>query len=63
MSIEKAMKIAGDLKDLKDAHGGESDWSDPLSFSTPKNEFILLFIGFLEHHPLLFPLLRYLLVL
>jgi len=43
----------------KDEHGGESDWSDPLSFSTPKNKVINTpFLRFLENHPHMFPLLR-----
>jgi hypothetical protein len=46
----------------KDEHGGESDWSEPLSFSTPKNKAINTpFLRFLENHPHLFPLLRQLL--
>jgi len=48
----------------KDEHGGESDWSDPLSFSTPKNKVINTpFLRFLENHPHMFPLLRQLLEL
>jgi len=45
----------------RDEHGGESDWSDPMPFSTPKDNFDLLFIGFLKNHPYLFPILRYIL--
>jgi len=45
-----------------DEHGGESDWSDPFEFSTPKNKEINTpFIRFLENYPHLFPLLRQLL--
>jgi len=43
----------------KDIYGAESDWSDSFEFSTPKNKEInLLFLRFLENHPLMFPLLR-----
>ena len=46
----------------KDIYGAESDWSDPLSFSTPKNKAINTpFLRFLENHPHMFPLLRQLL--
>jgi len=46
----------------KDNIGGESDWSDPLAFSTPKNKAINIpFLQFLENHPYMFPLLRQLL--
>jgi len=46
----------------KDENGGESDWSDPFTFSTPKNKEInQLFLQFLEDHTHLFPLLRQLL--
>ena len=46
-----------------DENGGESDWSDPLSFSTPKNkQYINMpFLKYLEQHPYLFPILRQLL--
>jgi hypothetical protein len=45
-----------------DENGGESDWSDPFTFSTPKNKEInQLFLQFLEDHTHLFPLLRQLL--
>jgi len=46
-----------------DEHGGESDWSDPFTFSTPKNKPYINtpFLRFLEQHPHLFPLLRQLL--
>jgi len=45
----------------KDDHDVQSEWSDPLVVSMPKNKAIntmLLFLQFLENHPLLFPLLR-----
>ena len=46
----------------KDTHGAESDWSDPLSFSTPKNKVTKTpFLRFLGNHPYLFPLLQRLL--
>ena len=47
----------------EDEHGGESDWSDPLSFSTPKNKPYVNtpFLQFLENHLHMFPLLRQLL--
>jgi len=47
----------------RDKYGIESPWSDPLSLSIPKNKAInpLLF-RFLENHPRLFPILRYILV-
>jgi len=42
-----------------DEHGGESEWSEPLSFSTPKNKAINTpFLNFLQNHPHLFPMLR-----
>ena len=46
-----------------DEHGGESDWSDPFEFSTPKNKPYINtpFLNFLENYPHLFPLLRQLL--
>ena len=45
-----------------DEDGGESDWSDPLAFSTPKNKEInQLFLQFLEDYTHLFPLIRQLL--
>ena len=48
----------------KDIHGEESDWSDPLAISMPKNKAINTpFLNFLEQHPHLFPLLRQLLEL
>jgi hypothetical protein len=45
----------------KDVNGGESDWSDPLHFSTPKNKpyIDLLLLHFLKDSPHLFPILRY----
>jgi len=47
----------GDLSD-----GTESVWSDPLPISIPKNKAVnLLFIRFLEEHPHIFPMLRYIL--
>jgi hypothetical protein len=46
-----------------DENGGESDWSDPLTFSTPKNKAINKpNINFLEKHPNLFTILRQLLL-
>ncbi len=43
----------------QDEHGGESDWSDPLPFSTPKNRIINpLILQYLENHPHLFSVLR-----
>ena len=45
----------------KDDHGVQSEWSDPLSVSMPKNKAINTpFLQFLEQHPHLFPLLRHL---
>ena len=42
-----------------DMYGAESDWSDPLIVTMPKNKPInVLFFRFLEKHPHLFPLLR-----
>jgi len=48
-----------------DENGGESDWSDPLSISMPKNKPYINapFLRFLENHPYMFPLLRQLLKL
>jgi len=44
----------------KDQYGEESPWSDPLAISMPKNKEINSpFLRFLENHPHLFPLLRY----
>ena len=47
----------------KDTHDAESDWSDPLTVTMPKNKILINtpFIDFLENHPHLFPLLRQLL--
>ena len=48
----------------KDEHGAESIWSDPLTISMPKNRILNsnpLLLQFLEHHPYLFPILRFLL--
>jgi hypothetical protein len=48
---------------VKDQHGIESDWSDPLSISMPKSKLYMKipFLNFLENHLPLFPLLRQLL--
>jgi len=47
----------GDLSE-----GLESEWSDPLPISIPKNKSInTSFLWFLENHPYLLPILRYLL--
>lgn len=32
----------------QDEHGGESEWSDPLPFSTPKNKIYLLYLRWIE---------------
>ena len=46
----------------KDEFGFESQWSDQLPISMPKNRALILpFLNFLEQHPHLFPLLRQLL--
>jgi len=46
----------------KDRWGYESDWSDPLQVSMPKNKPINTpFLRFLENHLRMFPLLRQLL--
>jgi len=46
----------------KDEHGVQSEWSDPLHVSMPRNKlFNMPFLRFLENHPYLLPLLRYLL--
>jgi len=42
----------------RDVHGLESEWSDPLQVSMPKNKIINLFERFLENHPYMFPILR-----
>lgn len=47
-----------------DVYGKESDWSDPLQISMPKNRAFAinpLFLQFLENYPHLFPILRFLL--
>ena len=42
-----------------DEHGCESEWSDPLSFSTPKNRAVnISLLRFLENHPHLLTMLR-----
>ena len=47
----------------RDKCGIESPWSDPLSLSIPKNKAISsLLFRFLENHPRMFPILRYILV-
>jgi len=47
-----------------DEYGAESEWSDPLSITMPKNKPINSpFLNFLENHPHMFPLLRQLLKL
>ena len=48
-----------------DIHNAESEWSDPLVVSMPKNKPYTNtpFLQFLENHPHLFPLLRQLLEL
>ncbi|UCB58099.1 MAG: PKD domain-containing protein [Thermoplasmatales archaeon] len=47
----------------KDIHGAESEWSDPLAISMPKNRIInRLILTFLQQHPNLFPILRKLLL-
>ena len=47
----------------KDEHGEESEWSDPLSVTMPKNKELdtSLLLRFLEQHPRMFPILRQLL--
>ena len=43
----------------KDEDGYESEWSDPLEISMPRNKVINpLILQFLEHHPNMFPMLR-----
>jgi hypothetical protein len=44
----------------KDVYGTESDWSDPLYVSMPKNKKYIYnpFLNLFENHPDLFPLLR-----
>jgi len=47
----------------RDKYGIEGPWSDPLSLSIPKNKAISsLLVRFLENHPRMFPILRYMLV-
>jgi hypothetical protein len=41
-----------------DEHGGESDWSDPLEFSTPKTKEFILFVQLLERLIERFPMLE-----
>jgi hypothetical protein len=46
----------------KDTNGVESVWSDPLPIKMPKNKAVNpLFLRFLEEHPRLFPIIRFLL--
>jgi len=47
----------------RDIYGAESEWSDPLTVTMPKNKPYINtpFFQFLENHPYLFPLLRQLL--
>jgi len=47
----------------QDVHGGESEWSDSLPISMPKNKQYINtpFLRFLENHPHMFPMLRYIL--
>jgi len=48
----------------KDVNNYESEWSDPLEVSMPKNKAINIpFLNFLENYPDMFPLLRQLLEL
>jgi len=41
-----------------DEHGGESDWSDPFEFSTPRNKALDLFASLIETLLARFPLLK-----
>jgi len=42
-----------------DSYGAESDWSDPLSISMPRNRGVIrLFLQFLEQHPILYQLFQ-----
>ena len=44
----------------KDSEGLQSSWSDPLSITMPKNKAKNLpFLGFMENHPRMFPILRH----
>ncbi len=45
----------------RDVHGLESEWSDSLPISMPKNKIINPFERFLENHPHMFPMMRHLL--
>ena len=48
----------------KDEHGEESEWSDPLPITMPKNKVInTSFLRFLDSHSHMFPLLKHLLEL
>ena len=48
----------------KDEHGEESEWSDPLPITMPKNKLInTSFLRFLNSHSHMFPLLKHLLEL
>jgi hypothetical protein len=42
----------------QDEHGGESDWSDPFEFSTPRNKALDLFASLIETLLERFPLLK-----
>jgi hypothetical protein len=46
----------------EDIYGAESDWAT-LEVSMPKNKIINPFERFLEQHPYMFPILKYLLKL
>ena len=45
---------------VKDEHGAQSEWSDPLSVTMPKSKPYLntLFLQFLQNHPLIYQLLQ-----
>jgi hypothetical protein len=48
----------------KDKYGVQSEWSDPFNINLPKNKIsnpLLYFFNFLEKHPNIFPILRYIL--
>ena len=48
-----------DILSVETDYGIQSEWSDPLSVSMPKNKAINTpFLNFLENHPHLFPLLQ-----